>query len=491
MKSDNGKVHNNLKLGRVVKLGFALILALMILVTGISEWSGKSLVRSLQWVAHTQQARTALLTVEKQLLEADSSVRGYLLLGDADQLQPYFEAEKTINQSFAQAQNALKEDPVQVKRLQDIQTLVEQKQKLIDTAFALKKAGKNAEIIALMHSGQDRSLTRAIREQINLVERAEQQVLQEQQASVAQARRLTSVITIGGTSIAVLLGLLVLGIIARQVIRPVHEVTQAMATSTAEIAAAVEQQERVAAEQASAVNETTTTVDELDASFQHTSKIAETAVQTARQALERSEEGSAAVTDTVTVMSDLRDKVRAIGEQILRLSEQVGQIGTITTLVTELANQTNLLALNAAVEAAHAGEHGKGFAVVAVEIRKLADQSKSSAGRIGALVEEIQKATNSTVMVTEAGTATADDGIKRAQSTEEIINNLADALNATVEGSQQSLLTVRQQIAAVSQIVTAMNAINEGSRETAAGIAQTRIGADKLRDAAQSLKAIV
>lgn len=69
----------------------------------------------------------------------------------------------------------------------------------------------------------------------------------------------------------------------------------------------------------------------------------------------------------------------------------------IYTLVSELANQTNMLTLNAAFEAVRAGEHGKGFGIVASEIWKLAHQSKKSAERINALVQDIQRATNSTV----------------------------------------------------------------------------------------------
>ncbi|ERT03921.1 methyl-accepting chemotaxis (MCP) signaling domain protein [Lyngbya aestuarii BL J] len=84
-----------------------------------------------------------------------------------------------------------------------------------------------------------------------------------------------------------------------------------------------------------------------------------------------------------------------IKNHIIRLSKNLNPIYNITNLVSDLANQTNILALNASVEAVRAGEHGKGFGVVASEIRKLAaDQSRSSAQKIGVLIFEIQNATN-------------------------------------------------------------------------------------------------
>jgi len=169
-------------------------------------------------------------------------------------------------------------------------------------------------------------------------------------------------------------------------------------------------------------------------------------------------------------MASLKTKVEAIAEQILHLSEQTGQIGNITNLVSDLANQTNMLALNAAVEAARAGDHGRGFAVVAGEIRKLADQSKKSAERINALVGEIQKATNATVMATEEGTKTVEEGIRQAQATAEAFNNLAGAISGAFESVQQISLNVRQQATAIGQVAQAMEALNAGAKETAAGI---------------------
>jgi methyl-accepting chemotaxis protein len=272
--------------------------------------------------------------------------------------------------------------------------------------------------------------------------------------------------------------------------KPISDAVHSVASTAAEMAAMVEQSERVTAQQAAAVNETTATMDELEASFRQSAEQAETAATKARQAMTLTEEGTGTVRQTLEGMSSLKVKVEAIAEQILRLSEQTSQISNITNLVSELANQTNLLALNAAVEAARAGEHGKGFAVVAAEIRKLADQSKKSAERINTLVLDIQNATNATVMATEEGTKTVEAGIHLTRRTAEVFDGLAESIINVSESSQQTLLNVKQQVAAVRQVVEAMDAINNGSKETASGLTQTRIGVQQLNDAAQSLRNI-
>jgi methyl-accepting chemotaxis protein len=265
----------------------------------------------------------------------------------------------------------------------------------------------------------------------------------------------------------------------------------AVTTIAAQLAATVDQHEHTAVGQASAVNETTAAMDELDASFQHSAEQADVAATRARQALTLTENGTDTVKHTLGGMSGLKLKVEAIAEQILRLSEQTSQIGNITNLVSELANQTNLLALNAAVEAARAGEHGKGFAVVAAEIRKLADQSKKSAERINTLVVDIHNATNATVMATEEGTKTVEEGTHLTQKTVEVFNGLEASITSVFESAQQTLLNVKQQVAAVRQVVEAMIELKRGAAETATGMAQTRRVIAHLNEIAQALKATV
>ena len=277
----------------------------------------------------------------------------------------------------------------------------------------------------------------------------------------------------------------------RSITGALRETTGALSSTSSQIASTIEQHERTAMHQSSAVHQTTATMDELDASFNQTAEFVTTAADTTRQAAQMAQNGILTVQQTRDAMISLKEKVGIIAEQILGLSEQTSQIGSITSLVSDLANQTNMLALNAAVEAARAGEHGKGFTVVASEIRKLADESKKSAERINVLVENIQKATNSTVMATEEGTKTVDQSIRYADETVQAFDNVRDECNHASDAAQQTLLSVPQQVTAVKQVIVAMDGLNTGARETADGIGQTKIGVENLRVTALKLKEMI
>ncbi|MFB2921590.1 methyl-accepting chemotaxis protein [Aerosakkonema funiforme] len=323
-----------------------------------------------------------------------------------------------------------------------------------------------------------------------------------------------------GTGVTAILVSAIAAVIADRTTKSIDPIVRSISVSTSEIASTVEQQERVATQQASSVNQTTATMNELGASSRNTAEqaqlaaesareilnLAESSAAAARQVLNLAQRGTQTVERTLEGMSALKEKVGAIAQQTVHLTEQTNQITGIANIVTDLATQTHMLALNAAVEAVRAGEHGKGFGVVAAEIRKLADQSKQSAQKINALVIGIQSAINSTVIVTNEGRKTAEEGIKLSQETAEaftsvtkgidevILSKQQTSLNAIdniVVSSQQISLTAKQQAIAIEQVVEAMNSLNLGAAETASGITQTKIGIKKLEEAAKNLKAIV
>lgn len=101
--------------------------------------------------------------------------------------------------------------------------------------------------------------------------------------------------------------------------------------------------------------------------------------------------GQRAVESQSGIMRQNVEATTAVSETIDRLARQASGISQITRSISEIAEQTNLLSLNASIEAARAGEHGKGFAVVAQEVRKLAEESASSAKEVFNLVRAIEK----------------------------------------------------------------------------------------------------
>jgi methyl-accepting chemotaxis protein len=266
---------------------------------------------------------------------------------------------------------------------------------------------------------------------------------------------------------------------------------EAVSSTTTEISATVGQHERTAAQQASMVNETTATMDELGVSSRQTFDQASSAAEGAQRASKLTGEGNAIVRQAIDGMNNLGEKIGAVADQIIKLGAQTAQIGSLANMVKDLSVEINMLALNAAVEAARAGEHGKGFAIVAGEVRKLANESKKLAEQTNAIISDIQKTTNATIMKTEEGNKVVEEVSGFARNVDGVFNTLSEAADAVFENAQQVLLTAKQQSTAIGQVIEAMGSLNTGARETAAGISQTKTGIEQLNGAAQNLKRMV
>ncbi len=282
---------------------------------------------------------------------------------------------------------------------------------------------------------------------------------------------------------------LILGkFLSRGIINPILNSINQIANSSSQIATTIEEQERITAQQAAAVNETTTTIDELGSSSRQSAEKAKLAANNAIEVADISEENKKLVQRTLAGISALQSTVEQISNKMTGLDEQMNQISIVTNLVTDLANQTNMLALNASIEAVRAGEYGKGFAVVAGEIRKLADQSKNSATQINHLITETQKSLQTTVSVTASGKQNAIEGIELSQQTAMALERLFNGINHVMMINQEIALTSQQQATAVEQLVTAMNQINQGTQQSVLGIRETRGSVQQINQVAVNLQ---
>jgi methyl-accepting chemotaxis protein len=258
-----------------------------------------------------------------------------------------------------------------------------------------------------------------------------------------------------------------------------------------DIAATVGQRQRLAAQQEAAANATTAAMEQLAATTSQSAAQANDLAVGARHVLTLADEGARTVAQTLRSMNTLNDKVNAIAQMTAHLNEQASQIGNITNMVTEVASQTNLLALNAAVEAARAGEQGRGFSVVAAEIRKLADQTKTSAGKINTLVNGILQTIDDTVKATDEGTKTVSESVHTANQTVQAFIGVRDAISRATENTQQISTNVREQSVAVDNVLRSMTEFGGNVRVTAATLSQGRSRAEALQDTVAGLNAII
>ena len=141
----------------------------------------------------------------------------------------------------------------------------------------------------------------------------------------------------------------------------------------------------------------------------------------ARNAEQQTEAVTAQVDGLANGVAQLAALTREAMEQVASLVDLTGRLDEIVDFVREVSERTNLLSLNASIEAARAGAHGRGFTVVAVEIRKLAESTRSATREMETLLTsireralssgEITRRTDEAVTGSRASSQAAIDGL--------------------------------------------------------------------------------
>ncbi len=273
--------------------------------------------------------------------------------------------------------------------------------------------------------------------------------------------------------------------------RQIRAAANEVSAAVAEIQAATTQQIANATQQDTAVGQTMATVEEVRTTVSQTADRARQVAESSQQSVDVSRSGQEAVADTSAGMERIRSQVSDIAENILMLSERTQQIGEIIAAVNDIADQSKMLALNASIEAARAGEEGKGFAVVAMEVRQLAEQSREATARVRAILQEIQGATNTAVMVTEQGTKGADQGIRLVEYAGEAIRDLSDIIQEAAHAAEQIAASTHQQTNGMEQLAAAMASIKQASTQTASSTRQAERSAKELIEMARQMEAAV
>ncbi|MGA7905966.1 MAG: methyl-accepting chemotaxis protein [Candidatus Sulfotelmatobacter sp.] len=249
---------------------------------------------------------------------------------------------------------------------------------------------------------------------------------------------------------------------------------------------------------ASASEELNATSQQISANSEETSAqagVVSQASQQVNQNLQSVSTGAEEMTATIQSIASNAHEAATVASKAVQTAQQANatvgklggssaEIGEVIKVITSIAQQTNLLALNATIEAARAGEAVKGFAVVANEVKELAKQTAKATEDISRKINAIQTDTKGAVeaigsitgvitQINDISGTIATAVEEQSATTNEMTRNVADAAKGSGE--------ITQNIAGVA----------EAARGTSSSAQESQKAASQLAEMAEQLRSLV
>ncbi|WP_317205365.1 methyl-accepting chemotaxis protein, partial [Janthinobacterium sp.] len=504
----------NLNIGQRLALGFGLVTALLLALAVLAHVRLGSLGAEIQLENQDRYPKTVLAhTIKDELNETARNMRNILLMTEPADIEAQLANMKESSAVIGAAIDKLDKTITASRGRQDMAALTAVRGQFLaahDAFLQLAREGKLAEAKSQLLRDVRPLQIRYFAVLDDLI--AYQTGLMEQGGKAAEATlRQSSAMVLALALVATLASVLVGALTTRSITRPlrqavalarkvaggdlsgtiviqsrdetgqllqalqdmnqslynivsqVREGTGSIAAASGQIASGNLDLSARTEQQAGALEETASSMEQLNATVRHNTDNARQADVLARSASQEALRGGAVVGEVVETMASINASARKIVD--------------IIGVIDGIAFQTNILALNAAVEAARAGEQGRGFAVVASEVRNLAQRSAAAAKEIKALIgDSVEKVEAGTRLVAQAG-GTMRDIVVSVRRVSDIIGEISEA--------------GREQGAGIEQINQAITEMDGVTQQNAALVEEAAAAAASLREQAAALAQVV
>jgi methyl-accepting chemotaxis protein len=371
-----------------------------------------------------------------------------------------------------------------------------------------------------------------------VVERVDQAYVAQDLAMQAELKK-NSLLIIGSSALALLVGLVAAWIITRLIVAPLRRVIQVaqqiasgdlsatidvtrrdeigqlmqamqqmgaglshivsglqsgieqLATSAQSLSAVTEQTNLEVSTQKEETEQVATAMNQMTATVHDVARNAEEAALAAQTADGKVESGQQVVRQSMARIEQLADSATSASSSIESLSAEIQNIGTVLSVIKSVAEQTNLLALNAAIEAARAGEQGRGFAVVADEVRALAKRTQQSTEEIERLVSALRSAAQSSVRQIQSSGELVKLAVSDALQTESALGSIAAAVSLIQQMNQQIAAAAEEQSSVAEEINRSVTSIRASADQSSLAMQGNAASSIQLAQLGVELKGMV
>ncbi|MDB6166328.1 MAG: methyl-accepting chemotaxis sensory transducer [Lacunisphaera sp.] len=509
--------------GMKIGSGFALALAILVIISTVAYQSISKLIDTAGWVDHTRQVLVTLENVISTMKDAETGQRGYLLTGEDPYLEPYRPAQAAAAQQIKTLRELTKDNPGQQRRLDVLELQINGKDgkfvRLQEGLEARRDRGLDAAV-QVMQTDKGKEIMDNIRRTITEMETTEEALLATRAAEAqASARRATFAI-VGGTLAAIGVLTLVGFLITRDIAHPLREIT-----ATAE---------RIAAGDLSVVTSASDRTDEvgvLDRTFSRMTGSLKTMADVAGKIAagdlrakiapqsEKDVLGNAfalMVENLQRLMADLTEGVNVLGSSANEISvsttqlaasasESAAAVSETTTTVEEVrqtaqvANQKAKNVADTAQKAAQVSLSGrKSIEDVSGGMNRIRQQMEAIAASMGRLSEQSQAIGQiiATVedLAAQSNLLAVNAAIEAAKAGEhgKGFGVVAQEVKSLAEQSRQATSQVRTILSDVQKATaTAVLATEQGSKAVEAGARQTELSGEAIQALAGSVSEAV
>lgn len=232
-------------------------------------------------------------------------------------------------------------------------------------------------------------------------------------------------------------------------------------------------------------------IEEMQASANETREFAHTTADESNAADKEAQLGAEVAQHSISSIHKLTQNLTKAAQVTHNLNTFSDDVGKMLELITAIAEQTNLLALNAAIEAARAGESGRGFAVVADEVRSLANRTHEATQEVQQTIENLQAEAREAVSIMSFAGQEASKNVTDAEQVAQSLTHIAAKVASISDLNYKMSSAAQEQYEVAGRVNSQISSISTLALQTSSNAAKSSGISNDLVNLAQELDQLV